>query len=37
VGQELNGVIKQTYLGGKKVYENGKFISLPQGKILLRK
>ena len=36
IGQELYGVVKQTYVAGKKVYENGKFISLPQGKILLR-
>ncbi len=37
VGEELSGVIKQTYLSGKKVFENGNFLSLPQGKILLRK
>lgn len=37
IGQELCGVVKQTYVGGKKIFENGKFISLPQGKILLRK
>lgn len=37
VGEELNGVIKQTYVGGKKVFENGNFLSLPEGKILLRK
>ncbi|MES2591195.1 MAG: allantoinase AllB [Bacteroidota bacterium] len=34
VGEELYGVVKQTYVGGKKVYENGNFISLPQGKII---
>jgi allantoinase len=37
VGQTLNGVVKQTYLAGKKVFENGNFISLPQGKVLLKK
>lgn len=37
IGEELFGVVKQTYVGGKKVYENGNFISLPQGKILLKK
>lgn len=37
VGEELYGVVKQTYVGGKKVYENGNFISLPQGKVLLQK
>ena len=37
VSEELYGVVKQTYVGGKKVYENGNFISLPQGKVLLQK
>ncbi len=37
VGEELQGVVKQTYVGGKKVFENGKFLSLPEGKIILRK
>lgn len=37
VGEELYGVVKQTYVGGKKVYENGNFISLPQGKVLIQK
>lgn len=44
IGEELYGVVKQTYVAGKKVYENlsdgevvGNFISLPQGKILLKK
>src|ERR1700757_587413 len=37
VGEQLNGVVKQTYLAGKKVFENGNFISLPQGKVLLKK
>ena len=36
IGEELCGVVKQTYVGGKKVYEKGNFISLPQGKILLK-
>lgn len=36
VGEKLFGVVKQTYVNGKKVYENGKFISLAQGKVLLR-
>jgi len=37
IGEELYGVVKQTYVAGKKVYENGNVISLPQGKILLKK
>ena len=39
VGQQLKGVVTQTYVGGKKVFENGKFLSLPQpqGKLLTRK
>ena len=37
VGEQLNGVVKQTYVAGKKVFENGNFISLPQGKVLLKK
>jgi allantoinase len=36
IGEELYGVVKQTYVGGKKVFENGNFISLPQGKVLLK-
>lgn len=37
VGEKLKGVVKQTYIGGKKVFENGNFLSLPQGKVLYRK
>lgn len=37
VGQELYGAVKQTYIGGKQVFNCGNFISLPQGKILLKK
>ena len=36
VGEELFGTIYQTYLGGKKVFEKGKFLSLPEGKIILK-
>lgn len=35
VGESLFGVVKQTYLSGKKVFENGKFVSSPAGKTLL--
>lgn len=34
VGEKLFGVVKQTYLHGEKVYENGKILSPPIGKIL---
>lgn len=37
VGEELYGVVKQTYVSGKKVFENGNFISLPQGRALIQK
>ncbi len=36
-GEELTGVVKQTYIAGKKVYENGNFVSSPVGKIILKK
>ena len=32
LGEELYGVIEQTYLGGVKVFENGKIIELNAGK-----
>ena len=37
VGEKLYGVVKQTYVGGKKVYENGNFLSLPQGNVIIQK
>jgi allantoinase len=37
IGQHLFGQVKQTYLGGVKVYENGKILTGPNGKIILRK
>lgn len=37
VGEKLYGVVKQTYVGGKKVYENGNFLSLPQGNLIIQK
>ena len=36
-GEELYGVVKQTYVAGKKVFENGNFVSSPIGKIILKK
>ncbi|MGG9971657.1 allantoinase AllB [Ferruginibacter sp. SUN002] len=35
LGRELSGVVEQTYLGGAKVYDNGRFIELNKGKIIL--
>lgn len=35
LNEKLFGVVEQTYLGGEKVYENGKFIQLNKGKVLL--
>jgi allantoinase len=34
--EELYGVVEQTYLSGKKVYDNGQFVVLNQGKIVTR-
>lgn len=36
VGEVLQGVVKQTYVAGKKVFENGNFLSLANGRVLLR-
>jgi allantoinase len=35
-GIELSGIVGQTYLAGKKIYDNGSFVSSPTGKIILR-
>ena len=34
---EFSGLVEQTYVNGKKVYDNGNFIDLSEGKILLQK
>jgi allantoinase len=34
--EELYGMTDQTWLGGKKIFENGKFIELNTGKFILR-
>jgi allantoinase len=34
LGNELYGVVEQTYLAGEKVYDNGKFVKLNAGKII---
>lgn len=36
MGEKLYGVVEQTYLCGEKVYEDGMFIQLNKGKIILR-
>jgi len=36
LNKELFGAVCQTYVGGKKIFERGNFVSFPQGKILLR-
>jgi allantoinase len=36
LGKELYGVVEQTYLSGRKVYDNGAFIELHYGKIIIR-
>jgi len=35
LGQELYGVVVQTWLHGKKVYADGKFLNLNEGRIIL--
>jgi allantoinase len=34
LGNELYGVVEQTYLAGEKVYDNGKLVKLNAGKII---
>jgi allantoinase len=36
LGQELSGVVEQTFLRGEKIYDGGHFVSGPQGRLLLR-
>ena len=36
MGETMYGVTEQTYLAGEKVYEEGKFIHLNKGKVILR-
>ncbi|MEO5572144.1 MAG: allantoinase AllB [Bacteroidia bacterium] len=36
LNKELSGVVEQTYVAGKKVFDDGKFINLHGGKILFR-
>ena len=35
-GEELKGVVQQTFLRGRKVYDSGQFVDLPPGHMLLR-
>ena len=37
LNEQLFGVLEQTYLAGEKVYEEGKFVELNKGKIILSK
>ena len=36
LGQELSGVVEQTFLRGEKIYDKGQFVSGPMGRMLLR-
>ncbi|HEV7860051.1 MAG TPA: allantoinase AllB [Pyrinomonadaceae bacterium] len=36
LGQELSGVVEQTFLRGEKIYDRGHFVSGPTGRMLLR-
>ena len=35
-GEELKGVVQQTFLRGRKIYDRGHFVDLPPGHMLLR-
>lgn len=35
LGEELNGVVEQTWLNGEKVFDSGKFLHLNKGKLVL--
>jgi dihydroorotase-like cyclic amidohydrolase len=35
-GETLSGVIQQTFLRGRKIYDGGNFVSLPLGHMLLK-
>lgn len=37
LNKELMGVIKQTYLAGEKVFDRGMFLTIPEGKVILKK
>jgi allantoinase len=34
IGEELQGIVEQTWLAGKKVFDNGKFVELNKGQLL---
>ena len=34
LNEQLYGVVKQTFLGGKLVYDRGNYIALNEGKII---
>jgi allantoinase len=36
LGQELSGVVEQTFLRGEKIYDGGHFVSAPAGRLLKR-
>jgi allantoinase len=35
-GEVLSGVVQQTFLRGRKIYDEGQFFGAPSGRILLR-
>jgi allantoinase len=37
IGEELYGVVDQTWLAGEKIYDNGNFTSLNRGRVILNK
>jgi allantoinase len=37
LGQELSGIVEQTFLRGEKIYDGGQFVSGPVGRLLLKR
>lgn len=36
LGESLRGVVESTFLGGEMIYDRGKFLGAPRGKLLRR-
>ncbi len=36
LNHQLKGVVKQTYLGGERIFDRGMYLTIPKGKVILR-